>query len=362
MPIAALAPALIGAAGSIGSSVIGHSASQGDSDAAMAARQAALNQILGTKAPTIEEQRLALQKEQVAGQLSPQMEGIAQMGPSQMAGVSTDPRLAQAQMLALSQLQGLGNTGLSNMDRSALMQIQHQTSGDAQAANQAIMANMAARGMGGGGQELAARMMANQQAANSNSTQGMQVAAQAQQKALQAMMDAGSLGGQIRSQQFGEKSDVAKAQDAISQFNTANRQQVLGANTQAANQAQQYNLGNAQNVSNTNAQIANAQEVANKGLYQQQFNNQMTKAQAAAGQYGNVANQDQQQAAATQNMWSGIGQAVGGAGTAVGSYLGKNQAAPAKDLNTNNNADVGVVGPPDPRKAQQNLPNFNNGQ
>jgi hypothetical protein len=354
MPIAALAPAIIGAAGSVGSSLIGKAASGGDNDAAMAARQKALDQILQTSVPTIDQQRIALGQETVAGQLSPGMEGIVQQDPSNMAGVSTDPRLAQAQMLALEQLKGLGSTGLSNTDRMNLMQIHNQTAGDAQAANAAIQANMAARGMGGGGQELAARMMANQNSANNESNQGMQVAAQAQQKALQAMMDAGQLGGQIRSQQFGEEANKATAQDAINQFNAANRQQVLGRNTQAGNQAQQYNLANQQDVSNTNTQIKNAQEVANKNLYQQQFQNNMSKANAAAGQLGSQAKQYQDQAAATQNMWSGIGQSVGNAGTAVSGYLAKQPTTPLKDLTQNNAPDQGTIGPPDPRKAQQN--------
>jgi len=56
----------------------------------------------------------------------------------------------------------------------------------------------------------------------------LDVSAQAQSRALQALMQGGQLGGQIRQQDFGEQSEKAQAQDAINRFNTANRQQVSG--------------------------------------------------------------------------------------------------------------------------------------
>lgn len=304
----------------IAGSLIGGAVAGGDRDEANAARQKALEAILGISAPSIEQQRVALGKHAVVGQLTPEMEGAINQDPSQMAGISTDPRLRDAQMKALETMQGLGSTGLSAEDRVALMDIRNRGMGDSQAGQAAIMQNLAARGMAGGGQELAARMMANQGAANVASQEGMDVAAQAQAKALQALMNSGQLGGQIRQEEFNEKSDIAKAQDAIAQFNTANRQNVGQRNVSAKNTAQASNLGAAQSVADTNVDLGNKQELYNKGLYQQNFQNEMQRANAVAGGQNQAAAGHDASANATQGMWSGIGQGVGSAASAIGKY------------------------------------------
>lgn len=276
------------------------------------ARKAALAGILGTNVPTIAEQQVNPDLESVAGTYNPNMEGTVALGPSSMAGITTDPRLAQAQMSALQSLQQQGQGGLTATDRMNLMNINNQTEGDANASSNAIMQNMAARGMGGGGAELAARLMASQGAANRGAQTGMNVAAQSQQNALNALAQAGSLGGQIQAQQFGEKAQQAQAQDSISKFNAANQQQVMGTNTSAANQGALTNLSNAQNVANQNTAIQNQAQTANKKLYQQQYNDQLNQAKTAAGQYDSNADYYGQQADATRKQVSGIFNSVGG--------------------------------------------------
>jgi hypothetical protein len=335
---------------STGAQALANSAAGSDEEKALAAKQAALDNILKISLPDLQAQKLALAQQGVVGNLDPTMEGIVTHGPSAMEGISTDPRLKEAQMKALETLQGLGNTGLSSMDRVALMEIRNKNAGDAKAGQEAIMQNMAARGMGGGGQELASRLIANQASANRGSMEGMQVAAQAQQKALEALIGGGSLGGQIRSQEFGEQSDVARAKDAIEQFNAANRQGVLSRNTANQNEAQQFNLSNAQSVANRNVDLKNAEQQYNKELYQKQFENELNKGKAAAGQSDSVAQQYQQQAAGTRQMGAGIASGIG----SIGGAFAANAATPSptKNLLTNNAPDEGVIGPPDPRKAK----------
>jgi hypothetical protein len=312
-------PALMAAsvAAPIIGSGIGALASRGDQERADKARQEALNQILNLQLPTVESQELALEKQKIAGVLAPEMEGTVQQDQSAMAGISTDPRLRQAQMNALSSLTDLGTTGLTSADRAALLNIRNQTEGDAQAASASIMQNMAQRGMSGGGAELAARLAAAQGATNRGAQAGMDLAAQAQQKALQAMSSAGALGSQIEGQQFGQDAQKASAADAIARFNAANRQNVMGTNVGAKNAAQQYNISNAQNVANANTDIANKQQVNNKGLLQQDYQNRFGKATAASGQYDKQSAYDTQQADKTREIFGKIGQGVGG-GLAAG--------------------------------------------
>ncbi len=313
-PYGALIGGAIGAAGGILGNVLG----SGDKQKQDAERAAQLAAIMGIPLPDAQALMVHLQQQQVQGQINPELEGTVSEGPSAYSNISTNPQLRDAQMKALSQLQQLGNTGLTATDRAALMQIQNQTSGQAQALNKSALANAAQRGMAGGGAELAARLIGSQGAANTGAQAGLNVAAQAQQKALQAMSNAGALGSQMEGQQFGEDAQKAAAADAISRFNTANRQNVMGTNTSAKNQAQYVNLKNAQDVANANAAILNQQAEHNANVPQQLFSDQLSRAGGAQGAFGAVANQYGTNAANTGNMWSGIGNAANSMLTAYG--------------------------------------------
>lgn len=297
--------------------IIGNSAASGDQQNAQNALQQALANIQGVNTPSIAEQELALQNEKSAGQLNPNMEGTVSQGGTGLSNISVDPRLRNAQMQALTSLQQQGQSGLTATDRQALNQVLNQQQQQSNSANQAVLQNMAARGQGGSGATLAAQLANNQNASNNGLTRSLGVAAQAQQNALNATAQSGQLGSQLEGQQYGESANAANAQDAINRFNAQNSQQVMGTNTGAKNAAQQLNLQNAQNIANTNTGISNQQQQYNKGLYQQQYNNQMGKAQAEAGAEGNLGTYYGNQANATRGMWSGIGQGIDKAGIAA---------------------------------------------
>lgn len=321
--------------GTIGAPIIGGALGSlfggGDRNAEQQALQNALNQLAGVNVPGIQQQMVDLQQLQDQGQISPQLEQQIQQQSSQMNGISTDPRLKQAQMQALAQMQQIGNTGLNATDRQALMQARLGTDQAAQANQASIMQNMAMRGQAGSGNELAARLAASQAGTNSASNQGLDVASQAQARALQAMSQAGSMAGNIRNQDFGQQADVARAQDAINAFNTQQRIANQQRNVGAQNQAQYYNLGEKQRVSDSNAGIANQQELHNKGLYQQQYQDQLSKAGAMAGQYNTQAGQDYKNAQNTSNMWSNIGQGAGKGFAGLSQYMSTPAAPTASE-------------------------------
>lgn len=287
---------------------------QSGMDSANRAREQALAQWMGLEAPDVASQQLALQQYGNAGDFQTQNEQALQQGPSAMEGIQTDPRLAQAQMTALGQLSQTGQMGMSPAEAAALAQSNRDAQAMAQAKSNQILDNMARRGMGGSGAELAAQLQNAQSAADRASQQGNQIAQNAQQNALQAMVQSGQLGGQMRGQEFGEKSDTAKAKDYINRFNTENSQQVQHTNVQNANQAALRNLLNQQNLMNQNTQLSNAQQQYNKQLQQQQFNNQMALAGGRSGQYQGIANAVQTNAAGqagrTADMWAGVGQGI----------------------------------------------------
>jgi hypothetical protein len=282
----------------------------------MVAKQAALQRILGVDAPTAQQLMVQLEKEKQVGTIDPTLQGALTQGPSSYGNITVDPQLRAAQTIELAQLQQLGSTGLTASDRAALMQIQQQTSGQAQALNQSALANAASRGMAGGGAEMAARLMGGQGAANQGAQAGLNVAAQAQQKAIQAIASGGALGGQMEAQQYGEDVQKAASSDAISRFNVANRQNVYSQNVEQQNKAKYYNLGSAQDIANRNVAIANQQALQHSSAIQQAYEDALGKAKAASGQSNEVANQFGTQASNTSDMYSGLGGAAGGMLTA----------------------------------------------
>jgi hypothetical protein len=314
--------ALLG--GSVGApilgGVLGNIFSSGDQDSARQAQQQALQQMLGVSVPSVDEQKINLGKYSQVGTLTPQMEQAVTMGPSAMSTVSSDPRLKDAQLAALGQLGQLGQGGLNATDKAALISSLRDVSAQSQAQNAAIQQNFQQRGMGGAGAELAARLSASQAGSNQAAQNADNINSMAQQRALSALQSYGSMAGGMRDQDFNQQSAVARAQDAINQFNAMQRQGVNTRNTQTNNMAQQYNLGVAQGIANQNVGLGNQQEMYNKGLYQQNFQNQMQKAGGAANAYNNQANNYNQYANQTRGMWSGIGQGVGGSMSTLGSY------------------------------------------
>ena len=225
---------------------------------------------------------------QQVAQLNPELETAVNLGPSEMAGIATDPALRQAQLNALAKLQEVGAAGGRDAQFLAEQsQLESDINRNLRGQQEAIMQNLAARGSAGGGQELVARQMSAQDAANRQAQMAMDAKAQAQQRALQALMQSGQLGGQMQAQDFGQAAQKAQAADAIARFNAANQQDVMSRNIGAKNQAQQYNVGTAQNIANQNVGTKNQAQQYNLNLPQQQFQNQMTKSGALSNVYGN---------------------------------------------------------------------------
>lgn len=338
--------------------VIGNAASSDDQESARALQLKALQGMQNINTPTMQDLMLQLQNYQSAGKITPQLEGTVTQAQSNLSNIptlgnistlgniQTNPALMQAQMGALQKLQSLGNGGLQPEDAAALAGIQRDADITANAQNQAVLQNMQQMGQGGSGAQLAAQLANAQAAANRKNQAGLNIGAQATQRALQSIMASGQLGGQIQGQQFGQQmgqqaqqfgqemgkqgqqfgqqAQVGNAQDAINRFNAANSQQVMGSNTNAVNNAQYSNLGNAQGVLDKNTGVANTQAAHNANVPQQVFQNSLDKQRGVYGAQQGLANQDLANAANTQNMWSNIGNGVSSAIGAGAAYeLGK---------------------------------------
>jgi len=228
-------------------------------------------------------------------QLMPeQIEALMQQ-ESGLSGYESDPRLKDAQLNSLDALQAIiDGDGMTAMDKSRMNQINMENNTIDRGNRDAIMQNAQARGVGGSGLEMAQKMISQQQGAGRRSQQGFDVAAQAEQRALEALMQSGQLSGQVRGQDLDEASQVAKAQDMINQFNTANQNQARFANTQANNQAQQSNRDH------------------KVGLQQQSYQDRLNRAQGMAGGYTNKGtNAENRRNSGNQVMGGLIGAGIG---------------------------------------------------
>lgn len=301
-----------GGLASLAGGIFGASKKSAADEQAAKSQAEALKQWLALNIPNIDEQRIFLQQLKSEGQLSPELEQAITAPDSLMSSVSTDPALKAAQLEALSGLKNISDSGGQTLeDKANLNAAMNEIGAIERGKRDAIMQNMQARGVAGSGLELAAKLSNQQAAATSANQVGLQVAADAQRRALEALMQRGSLAGDVRSQEFGEQSDKAKAQDIINQYNARNRQDVQQRNVDAKNAASLYNLQERQRIADTNVGLQNQQEMHNKALIQKQFDNQTTKAGGTAGQYGQQAAQQTQQGNDAAAMWSQLGSGVG---------------------------------------------------
>lgn len=222
--------------------------------------------------------------------------------PTALAEIRQNPQYKAEQAAADSQLNDVINSGgLTLSDKAALDAIRTKSARATGAANNAVTEGMAARGTLDSGASLAAQLANNQSAEANQSSVDEATAGQAQQRALQAILQRGQNATNNASIDWQEQAQVAAAKDAIAKGNTG---------------------------------IANAAATYNAVLPQQNFQNQMTLAQGKsnaltglAGAYGAEA-KDQAQLDINNDVSNGI--------KSVASVEGAPQAASGINPGTSN--------------------------
>ena len=230
-----------------------------------------------------------------------------QLGDTALSLIKEDPELQRSQELALAEMEELGQEGFSVEDKAKFEAMRRKVAGDEQAREASILADMAARGAGGSGAELAAMLSSSQEATQRASTAGEQMGAEAAKARREALTSAGQMAAQMEQGKYNRQANQASAKDQIAQFNaqvaardTGARRTHEGQKTQTLNTQQQYN----------------------KELAQRDFDNQMRKqggiSSVYSGQAANLMN-----AAAMAKPKKGMGGAIGtlvgaGAGAALG--------------------------------------------
>ena len=311
-------PLILAAAAPIVGGLIGQEQARGARSAADKAREQALAQYANLEVPDIKSQELLLQEYALTGQMTPELEMLLQQNPTAMENISIDPRLRAEQMSALEQMSGLAEGKMNPADAAAFELARRQSAAEAQAKEGQILQNMQQRGQGGSGAELMARLQSNQSGADRLQQAELEQAKAMQNARMAALTQQANMSGQLRTQDYGEQSNLAKAKDLINQFNTQNAQGVQQRNVGTKNNAQLTNLQNQQNNANMNTDLRNKQQISNKNLIADQYQRQLQLAAAKAGQYQAQAQNNDNRAAQTAGMWAGGGQGVGSIISAFG--------------------------------------------
>lgn len=315
------------------------------SDKADKMRQMAIDAFNAIQSPALKDLQIQLDKYVSAGRLTPEQAEAELLNSNAFNDIVTDPSLAAAQKQALTSLQQVGNEGgLTAIDKARMQDITNEQNQVARGRNESIMQQAQQRGTGGSDITTVNQLMNEQAAADRASQRGTDVAAEAQARALQALVAAGQTAGQIRGQEYGEQANKAQAENAIDLFNKQTLNQTNLYNVDAANRAQAANLANDQSISNANVNTTNTERQQNASAVQQQFANEMAKAGGKAGTYnawaGDAAAADKADSMADQAF---VGKLIQGGATALGGAFGGPAGAAAAQGVTSQNDQFGEV-------------------
>lgn len=322
---AALGPVGAAVGGALG--LLGGLLGGGKSEQQKAIEAAVKDLELNYQIAPLDARKVIYEKLKEIGQLTPEMEEAILLEPSAFEAISVDPKLKAAQMDALARYQRkVSEGGMDLEDRALLAEVQRETARQARGQEEAIIQNMAQRGMGGAGAELASRLAGSQASADRAAQQGLAVAAQAQRRLGENMAQAANLAGNIESKDLARQQSLAQARDIRNQFNVQNRQSVGSRNVLSKNRAQESNLDYSRRVAEYNAKMGDKQSESDRDAYTSWLKDRNTKLGAVLNAKQGAASQaDASEKASDEGLASLIG-GVGGVlkeGTKEGGILTK---------------------------------------
>lgn len=280
--------------------------------------------------PELADLQTQLNQYVLQGEITPEEYIAALQEESAAEGIEIPEELLQVQHEALAQLKNIYDShGNDPMFKAQMNDARDKMLTAQRGSNQALKQEFQARGLGGSGAEMAARLQSNSSQAQQASKAGFDIAAAAQQRALDALRQSTDLSGQMADRSLGVQATKAQATDAVNRFNTEARQRMLDANTKARNEAQAANLTAQQNIANKNVDVLNQQAGQHAGAVQQNYDNELKRAQAlsAAGkQAGDAA------VAAGERKDAKTGQLIDAAGNFLESDTGKKVTSAAVKL------------------------------
>lgn len=256
-----------------------------------------------------------LQKYVQAGILTPaQAQAYLQEGNA-FNDINLDPSSTEAQTDALSKLKSVSDAkGMTPQMQAQLTAALDRVATDTRGNNAAITENFSQRGIPASLMaEAAMREEAGTGARDANLA-ATEAAGQAEQNAINAMMNEGNLATTMHGQQYSEAAQKAQAENAMREWNAGAKNTTSEANAGRQERANEYNTGVGQDISNQNTGLANKRTEYNANVPQQVFNNAITK----AGGQSTVAGNQAKQATDAGNQQMGLyGALIGGGATVL---------------------------------------------
>jgi len=317
-----VAAAIVG--GSVLSSMMGNQAAKEESEAARSQasglRQEALAEL--SKMNPIQLAELGYDPAMIEYIKGPQPLLYSPAEEVQANMISTDPATRAIQMQALEEMGQRAEEGLSAQDRYNFMKNRRLAETSARGQEEAIIANLAQRGMGGTGIEAALRMMASQGGSERLAEQQAMEAAENAKMRLAATGQQAGLAGDIRQQDIGVARSNADILNQLAWNNSERARQIENMNIDMQNRAAQEDVATrrgvqAANVTTQNqAQLMNKQQAIQNQLAKQESERQTAMARAGALTSGipDIYASGAAGAAGARQMWDTIGAGVGTAG------------------------------------------------
>lgn len=160
------------------------------------------------------------------------------LGRSGLEGIQVDPQSRLDEQAAIAAMDNIAKSGgLTLADKAALDKLERTLSRNAGARNASIANQFAARGQLGGGQQLAMQLDAAQNATEHANEAGENTAAQAQKRAMDAVLEKGKLSHSMSSEDYARKARAAEAEDAIARFNASMSMDAAKSNNDTASRA-----------------------------------------------------------------------------------------------------------------------------
>lgn len=309
-----------GAAANILSGAIGNIFSSGDKQKAFDLAEEAYQEIEAMGAPPDLAREIILEKYKQAGLYSPELEQAVDVGISEVSKIQEDPRLKEAQMNALGELEERGKLGITAEERAEMNKVRRQAGQDIEGRRQRILSSFQERGLSTPGLELAAQLQNAQAGANLESENADRIAAEASRRALESIVSSGNLGSKIREQDFNIANSKAQAVDELNRFNVSQQIARQQRNIASKNEAQGRNLSEAQRIQDLNATQRNQELVrqrqAEEEKYRLGLEQAKSKANAKLGQAGLYGEKARDTASTIGGVGAGISQGI----STIGNY------------------------------------------
>lgn len=168
--------------------------------------------------------------------------------------IADSPEVRRVSIQNLQRLNQVAQEGLPTMERLAAEQAQRRVAQASGRAQEQVLRDLAERGRLGAGDELSARLAAQQQSQNLAAIQGSDLAQQAIANRVGATGQAAQLAEGIRAQDIGRRATQESLMARYNQMASELGTQRAMANAQARERAQMYNVGVKQHVGEQNEQ------------------------------------------------------------------------------------------------------------